>query len=79
MKAMKPHELKQVNVDTTVQEKAIAFPTDARLYQKMRVALIRKAKQLNIRLRQSYRFVVKKRCSCTVATPMLGRCVGRPR
>ncbi len=60
MKAMKPHELKQVNVDTTVQEKAIAFPTDARLYQKMRVALIRKAKQLNIRLRQSYRFVGKK-------------------
>jgi IS5 family transposase len=24
-------EIKRVNVDTTVQEKAIAFPTDARL------------------------------------------------
>jgi IS5 family transposase len=43
-----------------VQEKAIAFPTDARLYQKMRVALILQAKQLNIPLRQSYRFVGKK-------------------
>jgi len=60
MKAIKPRELEQVNVDTTVQEKAIAFPTDARLYQKMRVALIRHAKQLNIPLRQSYRFIGKK-------------------
>ena len=60
MKAIKPGELEQVNVDTTVQEKAIAFPTDARLYQKMRVALIRKAKQLQLPLRQSYRFVGKK-------------------
>jgi IS5 family transposase len=60
MKAIKPQELCQVNVDTTVQEKAIAFPTDARLYQKMRVALIRHAKQQKIPLRQSYRFVGKK-------------------
>jgi IS5 family transposase len=29
MKAVKPQEFQQVNVDTTVQEKAIAFPTDA--------------------------------------------------
>ncbi|TWU27627.1 IS5 family transposase [Bythopirellula polymerisocia] len=60
MKAMKPHELAQVNVDTTVQEKAIAFPTDARLYHKMRIALIRQAKRLNLPIRQSYRFVGKK-------------------
>jgi IS5 family transposase len=60
MQAIKPQELRQVNVDTTVQEKAIAFPTDARLYQKMRVALIRQAKQLKIPLRQSYHFVGKK-------------------
>ena len=43
MKAVRPQEFQQVNVDTTVQEKAIAFPTDARLYHKMRVALIRRA------------------------------------
>ncbi|MEO0375082.1 MAG: transposase [Cyanobacteria bacterium P01_A01_bin.17] len=33
LNALKPREVKRVNVDTTVQEKAIAFPTDARLYQ----------------------------------------------
>jgi IS5 family transposase len=60
MKAIKPQELAKVNVDTTVQEKAVAFPTDARLYNKMRIALVRKAKQLNLRLRQSYRFVGPK-------------------
>ncbi|MGI9427967.1 MAG: IS5 family transposase [Bythopirellula sp.] len=60
MKAMKPHEINQVNVDTTVQEKAIAFPTDARLYHKMRMTLVRRARQLGIVLRQSYRFTGKK-------------------
>ena len=60
MKAIKPPELAKVNVDTTVQEKAIAFPTDARLYQKMRIALVRRAKQVGIRLRQSYRFTGRK-------------------
>lgn len=47
-------ELEQVNVDTTVQEKAIAFPTDARLYHKARRALVRAAKRLGLKLRQSY-------------------------
>lgn len=47
-------ELKRVNVDTTVQEKAIAFPTDARLYHKARQALVRMAKSCNLKLRQSY-------------------------
>lgn len=54
MKAIKPAELEKVNVDTTVQEKAIAFPTDARLYQKMRLALLRRARQLGIRLRETF-------------------------
>jgi IS5 family transposase len=56
MKAIRPQELQQVNVDTTVQEKAIAFPTDARLYHKMRAALVRRAKSLGLALRQNYRF-----------------------
>lgn len=60
MKAVRPQELARVNVDTTVQEKAIAFPTDARLYHKMRVALVRRAKSLGIFLRQSYRFQGKR-------------------
>jgi IS5 family transposase len=60
MKAVRPQEFQKVNVDTTVQEKAIAFPTDARLYHKMRVALVRRAQSLGIRLRQNYRFKGKK-------------------
>ena len=59
-KALKPHALKHVNVDTTVHEKAIAFPTDARLYHKMRVALVREAHKRDILLRQSFKKVGKK-------------------
>jgi len=47
-------ESKRVNVDTTVQEKAIAFPTDARLYHRARQALVRVARCCNFKLRQSY-------------------------
>ena len=47
-------DLKRVNVDTTVQEKAIQFPTDARLYHKMRKTLVREAHERGIELRQSY-------------------------
>ena len=46
--------MERVNVDTTVQEKAIAYPTDARLYHKARVLLVKAAKQRGIPLRQSY-------------------------
>ena len=49
-----PAEVKRVNVDTTVQEKAIAFPTDARLYHKARQALVRVARCCHFKLRQSY-------------------------
>lgn len=52
--AFQKTDLKQVNVDTTVQEKAIAFPTDARLYDKARRTLVRQAKQHQVKLRQSY-------------------------
>lgn len=53
-------ELKKVNVDTTVQEKAISFPTDARLYFKARRALVRIARKNGIELRQTYERVGKK-------------------
>jgi len=43
LKAVKGTQLKRINVDTTVQEKAIAFPTDARLYYKMRDLLVKAA------------------------------------
>jgi len=54
-KALKRHAVKHVNVDTTVHEKAIAFPTDARLYHKMRVTLVREAHKRNIPLGQSFK------------------------
>lgn len=52
--AVQEKSLAHVNVDTTVQEKAVAFPTDARLYNKMRECLVRLAKRCKVRLRQSY-------------------------
>lgn len=52
--------LERVNVDTTVQEKAIAFPTDARLYHKARRILVRLAKRAGIDLRQSYERLGKR-------------------
>ena len=52
--AVKPASFTQVTVDTTVHEKAIAFPTDGRLYHKGRVWLVRLAKRSGIELRQSY-------------------------
>ncbi len=53
-KVLDKSHVERVNVDTTVQEKAIAFPTDARLYDKARRALVRAAHSRGIELRQSY-------------------------
>ncbi len=46
--------LKQVAVDTTVMEKNIAHPTDARLYERARVLLVDLAQRAGVNLRQSY-------------------------
>lgn len=46
VRAMSVRELDHVNVDTTVQEKAIAFPTDARLYHRMRDVLVKPIRTL---------------------------------
>ena len=54
MKAIKTSQLKRINVDTTVQEKDIRFPTDARLYDRARQRLVDTAKKQNIELRQNY-------------------------
>jgi IS5 family transposase len=58
-KLLKRRDLADVNVDTTVQPKAIAFPTDSRLYFKMSRALVRQAVKGGIQIRQSYRRVAK--------------------
>ena len=52
---LKAGELERVNVDTTVQEKAIAFPTDARLYHKISVAVVRKAPQMKRAAREAHK------------------------
>lgn len=54
LKAVKAYQLKRVNVDTTVQEKEIRFPTDARLYDRARQRLVDAAKERGIALRQNY-------------------------
>ena len=41
-------------IDTTVQEKAIAFPTDAKLMHRARERLVRLAQARGVTLRQSY-------------------------
>jgi len=60
MRAIRPAELKHVNVDTTVQTKAIRFPTDARLYQRMRERLVKVARAEGLTIKQSYRHVGRR-------------------
>jgi IS5 family transposase len=59
LQVIKASQLKRVNIDTTVQEKAIRFPTDARLYDRVRERLVKEAEKLQIRLRQKYTRVSK--------------------
>ena len=59
-KLIRPQDLQRVNVDTTVQEKEIRFPTDVRLYHRSLEVLVRLAKRHGIRLRQTYVRVAKK-------------------
>jgi IS5 family transposase len=55
----KPSSLERVSVDTTVQPKAIAHPTDSRLYWKALQTLVRQAKRHGIALRQSHTRLAK--------------------
>lgn len=52
--AVKQTSLKRVSVDTTVQPKSIAHPTDAKLLNRSRERLVRLAKKQGVDLRQSY-------------------------
>jgi len=58
--AAKPSDFTKVIVDTTVQPKAVAFPTDAKLMHRARERLVRFAKTHGVRLRQSYARVGKR-------------------
>ncbi|WP_037283938.1 IS5 family transposase [Rubellimicrobium mesophilum] len=52
--AVSERSLEQVAVDTTVMEKAIAYPTDSRLVERARAQLVDLAREAGIELRQSY-------------------------
>ena len=51
---VKGNDLKRVTVDTTVMEKNIAHPTDARLYETARRKLVGLTREAGIGLRQNY-------------------------
>ena len=65
--AIETRDLERVVVDTTVQEKAIAHPTDARLTHRAIEKLVDLSKREGVELRQSYRRVAKR------AAIMVGR------
>ena len=65
--ALRSRDLKRVTVDTTVQPKAITFPTDAKLLHAAIKGLNRLANKHGVRLRQSYLRIAKR------ATMMAGR------
>ena len=54
LNAITPRELETVIVDTTVQEKAIAHPTDSRLLEIARSKLVQQAKRAGISLKQTF-------------------------
>ena len=53
-KAVRSIEFERVIVDTTVQEKAIAFPTDSRLLEVARYQVVKAAKFAGIALKQTF-------------------------
>src|SRR5579863_2621113 len=65
--AIGPKDLERVVVDTTVQPKAVAHPTDARLMHRAIIKLVRLAKRNHVPLRQSYLRLAKR------AAIMVGR------
>src|SRR6267143_5102803 len=65
--ALATRDLERVVVDTTVQPKAIAHPTDARLRHRALEKLVDLAERNDVPLRQSYRRVAKR------AAIMVGR------
>jgi IS5 family transposase len=58
--ALRTQDLKRVTVDTTVQPKAITFPTDAKLMHAAIKGLNRLARKHGVQLRQSYLRIAKR-------------------
>ena len=60
MKVITPAQIERVNVDTTVQTKAVRFPKDARLYDRARERLVKTARKQGLRIKQSYKRVGRR-------------------
>ena len=58
--AVRTRDLKRVTVDTTVQPKAVTFPTDAKLLHAAIDGLNRLVRKHGVRLRQSYRRIARR-------------------
>ncbi len=56
---VRPSSLERISVDTTVQPKAITHPTNAKLYLKALLALVRQAKTCGLKLRQAHTRLAK--------------------
>jgi IS5 family transposase len=54
LKVITPAQIQHINVDTTVQTKAVRYPTDARLYNRSRERLVKTARKLGLQIKQSY-------------------------
>jgi IS5 family transposase len=52
--ALRTQDMRQAIVDTTVQPKAVTFPTDAKLLYRATQRLAKQARRWGVRLRQSY-------------------------
>ena len=61
MDALKKSDLNRVTVDTTVQEKAVTYLTDAKLLNRVCQWLVKKARAASLKRRQSYVRVRPKR------------------
>jgi len=59
-KTIKSKSIECAVIDSTVQEKNISYPTDAKLYYKGILLLGKLARELGIKLRQSYKFEGKR-------------------
>ena len=59
-KVIKQHSLDKVIVDSTIQEKAIAYPTDSKLLNRGRQQLVQLVAETGITLRQNYNRIAPK-------------------
>lgn len=60
MGVIRPAQIAHVNVDTTVQTKDVRYPTDARLYDRARERLVKRARRAGLSIKQSYERVGRR-------------------